>query len=99
MASVSACVSFEKAGQGITGDNTVLFGRTPVRMAVDICCVVQLPRPVSGSGVRFLPTTTPPSGNSKPTSEPDNSRLKSGLPKKCPGVWQSLQPATVTKYL
>ena len=36
---------------------------------------------------------------SKPTSEPPRKRDVSGFPKKYPGVWQSLHPPSVTRYL
>src|SRR5208282_221121 len=74
-------------------------GRFPVVNAVTICSVVQLPIPVSLSGVIFLPGNTPRPGISNPTSEPPRYRALSGLPRKNPGVWQSLHPARTTKYL
>ena len=60
---------------------------------------VHWPMPVSLSGVMLGPTKTPRPGISKPTSEPPRKRDGSGRPKKYPGVWQSLQPLIVTRYL
>src|SRR5215469_590292 len=73
-------------------------GRSPLVIAVMIWSVVHLPSPVSLSGVRLGGTNTP-FGIAKPTSEPPRTFPASGLPKKLPGVWQSLQPAIVTRYL
>src|SRR5579863_6848837 len=74
-------------------------GVWPLVSAVTICAGVHLPRPVALSGVRLGPTKTPRLGMPNPTSEPPRYRVMSGLPKKYPGVWQSLQPLVVTRYL
>src|ERR1700734_4257633 len=68
-------------------------------MAEMIWSSVQLPNPVSLSGVRFGPAKTPSPGIANPTSEPPSMRDKSGLPRKEPGVWQSLQPPIVARDL
>src|SRR5277367_5275363 len=73
-------------------------GRLPVVSAVTICSVVQFPRPVALSGVRLAPAKTPRPGIAKPTSEPPRYLLASGLPRNVPGVWQSEQPPTTTRY-
>jgi hypothetical protein len=69
-------------GSRMMGASTRPSGRTPVRIAVAICSIVQLPIPVSLSGVRLRPTTTLPSGRGNPTSDPDRKRLASGFPRK-----------------
>src|SRR5271156_190275 len=73
--------------------------RLPVVIAVTICSIDQSPRPVSLSGVRLRPTNTPKPGMAKPTSEPPSTRFMSGCPRKYPGVWQSPQQPSVTRYL
>jgi hypothetical protein len=52
--------------------------------AVTICSVVQLPRPVSLSGLGLGGTKTPKPGTAKPTSEPPRQRVRSGLPDRPP---------------
>src|SRR5215831_18290774 len=47
-----------------------------------IWSLVQLPRPVTLSGVRFGATNTPRPGTSKPTSEPPRNLDMSGFPKR-----------------
>ena len=74
-------------------------GVFPVVNAVTICSAVQLPSPVCLSGVRFGPTKIPNPGIAKPTSDPPWNLVMSGLPKKLPGVWQSVQLPKVTRYL
>src|SRR6476620_6418278 len=74
-------------------------GRLPCCKAVMICSTVQSPIPVSLSGVMFRPGKAPRPGISNATSEPPKYFVMSGLPKKYPGVWQSLQPPKVTRYL
>src|SRR5271166_530863 len=81
------------------GTSFLPSGVTPEVMAAMIWSSVQFPKPVSLSGVRLGPTNTPWPGNANPTSDPPSMREKSGLPRKVPGVWQSLQPAMVTRYL
>src|SRR5271170_5172254 len=74
-------------------------GVSPLVIAVAICSEVQLPRPVALSGVRLGATNTPSEGMPKPTSEPPRYLLLSSLPRKCPGVWQSVQLMRPTRYL
>ena len=84
---------------GIVGASSRPSGRLPLVTAVTISSSDHLPIPVSRSGVRFGPWNTPRPGISNPTSEPPRKRARSGLPKKYPGVWQSLQLPKVTRYL
>src|SRR5215475_212827 len=83
----------------MTGARMRPLGNFPVVNAVTICCRVQLPSPVCLSGVKLGATKTPSPGIAKPTSEPPRYLFISGLPKKYPGVWQSLHPPKVTRYL
>ncbi len=84
---------------GMTGARMRPSGVSPLVIAVTICSSVQLPRPVALSGVRLGATNTPRGGMPKPTSEPPRNLLLSALPRKCPGVWQSVQLPMVTRYL
>src|SRR6185437_16461246 len=88
----------DSAGHGMISESLRPSGLTPWVMAAKISRVVHLPRPVCLSGVRLPPTQTPEAGSPKPTSEPPSRRLASGWPRRPPGVWQSLQPAMVTRY-
>ncbi len=99
IAMASSAVSCAKACHGMIGVSMRPSGRRPPCIAVTICAWVQLPMPVSLSGVILRATKTAVAGISKPTSEPPRKRDMSGLPKKYPGVWQSLQPLIVTRYL
>src|SRR5215211_5216211 len=99
IASTSSRVRFANACHGMIGASTRPPGRWPLVIAATISSVDHLPRPVSWSGVRLGPWNTPRPGISNPTSEPPRKRAMSGLPKKYPGVWQSLQPPNVTRYL
>src|SRR5271156_2116924 len=74
-------------------------GRLPAVIAVTISWVDHLTIPDSLSGVRFRPAKTPRPGTAKPTSEPASSPSLSGRPRKVPGVGQSPQPPSVTRYL
>lgn len=55
----SASVAWEYAGYGMGGSITAPFGLWPVRIAFMKSAPVQVPSPVSGSGVRFLVKLTP----------------------------------------
>src|SRR5271165_547909 len=70
IAAAPALGSSENAFDGIHGDSLRPSGRTPVVKAVTIWSVVQPPRPVSMSGVRFRGTKTPRPGSPKPMSAP-----------------------------
>lgn len=97
MASASGRDSPAKARQGMMSARMRPSGRTPVCSAAMISARDQLPSPVALSGVRFGPKKVPP-GVRKPTSEPPSRRWVSGSPRRYPGVWQSPQPPSRTRY-
>src|SRR5665213_1287392 len=74
------------------------LGVTPVVIAVAIWSAVQVPSPVFASGVRLGGVNEPMPGMLKVESEPANRWLMSGCGENPPGVWQSPQPTTLTRY-
>jgi hypothetical protein len=99
IAITSSFERFAKACQGVIGARVLPSGRVPICKAVTIRSEVQLPMPVSLSGVMFLPENAPRPGISNATPGPPRNCVVSGLPKKYPDVWRSLHSPRVTRYL